>query len=507
MTAHRTVLLCSLIVVGCKSSPRSSGTPTEDAHGAGGRQPIMSLAIWPERWASIAGLPQLRALGGEVPSSFWASARDAADDVGLRSLALPPPGIDASGPITLEVHRPKATFETIGLAAATRAPIAAEDRVGLHARVTFAASDPAALATALEAAIAAREEQTLPVLRVLRGDRAVALDVFTDDVAAAQLAAAAPAIALPFESGHESAARAALRLEGLGDLTATSGMLAAYGALASYDGGEAPLLLAQGTSEVLTGYLLTDPASSASAGLFVDVAEGGGLQVAFALTEAGKAALTAGGLASSNTMAIDRVNWSAVIAAAPRPPLFPAGAESQDVATAFHECGGMCFVWAAMGNALGLASLMRGGELAGIEEAMRTAFPTGELSWLPSGLVFVHAPGAKPAGWNSVATGAVTRGAAEACYRKALLAVRLGLRAEGAELAGLADAEKALDGAASCVKSDAAIAARHRALREMIAAIRALPRGERRAPPPVDNDAPPPSSADDPPPPEEDDRP
>ena len=470
--------------VACKSADRRGPASTGIGATASGPQPIVAVAIWPARWSAIAALPQLRALGGPVPASFWDAAKQLAGEIGLESLALPPPGIDPAGAITLEVQRPHATFETIALAAAKGTPLAPDDRVGLHARVTLAAKDPAALASAFEAAVTARRGKR-PELRVVRGEHAVALEIFLDDDAVpAQLVFPPATIALPFDAGHDSAARAVLRLSGLADLTATVAMQKTASAIASVDTGERGLLFGEGISEVLTGYLLIDPAGSVAGAVAADIPATGAPQVAFALVAPGKTALAAGGLAAGKTVAMDAIKWPAVIAAAPRTPLLAGSSDrDSDVATLFHQCGALCYAWVAMGNGLVLASAFGADTSDAIKRSLsRAGIVAGALAWTADDLVFVQPAGATPPSWKNAALGTPPPSAAEACYRKALVAVRSGLRANERGVAAIADADAALAGASSCVGGDAAIAARARTMREVVSALRAMPTSHKPRP-------------------------
>jgi hypothetical protein len=222
-----------------------------------------------------------------------------------------------------------------------------------------------------------------------------------------------------------------------------------------------------------------DPATTIADAMFADLPAGGTPQIAFALADSGKAALTAGGLARGKTTAFDAVKWPAAMAAAPTTPLLAGDTDRHGggIARLFHECGQFCFGWAALGNGLGLASALGISDAAAIKTALGQAgIAAGELAWTSSDLVFLEPPGATPPAWKTAPTGAIKQSAAEACYRKALLGVRAALRASYEDAAHLADADTALAGAASCAGADPAIAARHKAMTELVAAIRALPR-------------------------------
>jgi hypothetical protein len=451
-----------LVIAACGSTnhaPVPAATPS-------GPQPVVSLAIWPERWPAIAALPQVKTAGLEIPTSFWEFAQTAATLIHLK-VALPPPGLDTSQPITAEVGAPRGTFEAIAVAAAKKDMNALKNSFAMRVRVTFPARDAGALASAFESAIAARRKDDRPSLRVVRGDHAVAVDM-SFDVAEMQDAGPPPAIAVAFDAGHDSAARAALRLPGLADLGAMTAMLKMMGALADIEPEHTKEILANGTAEVLTGYLMIDPATSVSNALLIDVPATGNPQVGFELTEAGKAALAAGGLAPGKRSALDAVKWQAVIDAVPRAALLANVKDPmRDVATLFHECGSFCFAYVAMGNALDLASAFGDADLGKIlkEKGGGLGMQLGDIS-VTGNLAFIMPAGAKEPAWNVPAAPAA-QSAAEACYRKALLDVRAALRNSE-----LDRADAALAGATSCVAADPAIAARHHDLREFVLTLR-----------------------------------
>ena len=462
----RTASLVILVVAACGSANHAS-SPGSSAIAAG-PQPVISVALWPDRWPTIAALPQVRALGMPLPTSFWTLAQTAAGQVGLDKLAFPPPGIDSAQPITVEMGAPQRTFEALVAAAAKRDMNAMRGAVGMRIRVTVPAKDAAALAGALEQAIAARKDRH-PALHVVRGDHAVAVDIAFEE-ADLQDKPAPPAIALAFDAGHDSAARAALRLPGLADVSSMTGTLRMVGALAMVEKSEANKLLAAGTSEVLAGYLLMDPATSIADALLFDVPVSGNVQAAFELTEPGKAALAAGGLAPGKRVALDAVKWQAAIDASPHSPLVASGsgkkAESE-LATLFHECGAFCFAYAAMGNALPFAAVFGGADLGAMikQATAQLGTPLADIE-IQGNLVFLLAAGANPPTWKVPAAGG-PQTAAEACYRHALLDVRSALKASSFDAA-----DAALAGADKCVAADPAIAARHRAMRELVLTLR-----------------------------------
>lgn len=444
------------------SSPGSAGAV------AAGPQPVVSVALWPDRWPTIAGLPQVRAIGMPLPTSFWTLAQTAAGQLGLDKLTLPPPGIDTNLPITTELAPPQGSFETIAAAAAHHDVKALRASIGMRIRVTVPAKDVNALAGSLEQAIAARKDRH-PALRVVRGERAVAVDISFDESDMTDTPAP-PAIAVAFDAGHDSAARAALRLPGLADVGAMTGMMRVMGALGMVEKSEAKKLLAEGTAEVLTGYLMIDPATSISDALLIDVPMTGNPQAAFELTEPGAKALAAGGVVAGKRTGLEAVKWQAVIDASPHSPLVAtrSGKDAQtQLATAFHECGAFCFAYAAMGNALPFASVFGAPDLGAMikQATAQLGAPLADLE-LRGNLVFLLPAGANPPAWKVQAAGAAQT-AGEACYRHALLDVRKALEDDALDAA-----DSALAAAEKCVAGDPAFAARERNLREFVLALK-----------------------------------
>jgi hypothetical protein len=457
------------LVVACSSGAAPPANVTKPEVASGSRA-VAALTLWPERWPRVQATAVLLrpVLGPEVElagPSLWATLRPLADRAALERLALPPPGLDPAAPISIEVFAPAESFE-VTAAALARAFASHQAPTNLpspRVRVTFPASDAKALADALRAA-AGRN------MRVVPGDRAVALDVVFAGAPTGDLDP--PVVATLFDPGGASAARAMLRVDGLGDLSAAIGMARMAGALGDVDPARRQEMLSFGTAELITGYLVIDPNAAVASEALVEVPAGDEPpRIAFALTDAGVTTLTAGGFARGKTTPVTQVQWSAAVAAAPKSPLLasilanPEGKKRKyletDVLSLFHECGPMCFLYVGLGNGIQFASAI---DLTSMTGRATTALANAEVTWTAANLVFVHPAGKPPTNaWKRSTAAAASP--ASACYRKALIAVRAELRQTSH------DAKSALDAAASCVQGDSAIAARHKAIGEFVGAV------------------------------------
>lgn len=477
------VLACTLLA--CHGSERAAAPSAPHAAAASTRgAPLLAVTVWPERWPRVASALGL-ASGGDLrfPASPWELAGEGAKQLGLGSLALPPPGLDPKAPVTIEVFALPGRFEETALAA-LRGAGKASVRAAARIRITAGATDPAQLAAALRAAIAARApDQVGPPLglHVVQGASAVALDIILPD---GQAPDGGPAVlAEAFPADLPSAARVLVRPDELRQLGPNLGTNEILHALAEVKPDEQVVLLAQGLSELLSGYLLMDPASALSSEARLDLRAdpAHGAQLAFALTPAGETTLAAAGLARGATAALGTLSWQKAIAAVPTSPLLdslmPADQRGsmQAAANVVFQCGGTCMMYlaASPGTALQLLKENAPKDLAELLEPVsgEVAFAAAQQATWTGDLLVLHAPGDALERWQPDPP--PRESAAETCYGRALVAVRGGLGsvaelAPADRAAAIGQAKAALDGAASCVSSDPDVAARYHAMTQLL---------------------------------------
>ena len=483
------VLACTLLAchgherVAEPSAPQASAT-----HAAA----MLSVTLWPDRWPRVVSALGV-ASGGDLrfPTSPWELAHEGAQALGLGSLALPPPGIDPKAPVSIDMFALPGRFEETALAA-LRGTGKAPEHAAARIRITVGATDPAQLAAALRAAIAARAPDTgrnTLRLSVVQGTSAVALDIVMPDAPAPDGGPAVLAEAFPGDA--PSAARVIVRPDELRQLGPNLGMNLVVHALAEVKPDEQVALLAQGMSELLSGYLLMDPGSALSSEAMIDLpadaAHGG--QLAFALTPAGETTIAAAGLARGATAVLGTLHWQQAIAAAPTSP-FLDSLRSGDphrggsaAAEVVEQCGGACMMYlaASPGAVFQLVKAEPGKNLADLLEVAsgEVTFAVAQQATWSGDLLVLHAPGDAVEHWQPDPPPA-PQSAAETCYRRALVAVRGALGSVAALDAGdragaIGQAKAALDGAASCVASDPDVAARQHAMSQLLGAL-ATPR-------------------------------
>jgi hypothetical protein len=239
-------------------------------------------------------------------------------------------------------------------------------------------------------------------------------------------------------------------------------------------------MFAQGLSEILTGFVLSDPATSLADAAVIDVPDSDAPPtIAFAASKAGVAALTAAGLAPGSTTPLGTVAWDKA-AASIAPSALLAGARPgkhslSDIATLFHECGFSCFVYVALGNSLQLGAEMQA-MLAEQLHSIPTGFENARVHWGADNMIaLVRGDGdgnAKDLARPPVAP----VNAAESCLRTALVGVRAALRMTSEQTTAadtaIDTALHSLDGATECTAGDAAVAARQHTLHDALVALK-----------------------------------
>ena len=472
-------LAVGLALCACRGSSTSAGDPTASSEQVEHR-PIVALAIWPEHWASIVGSAQkLEPLRGNpmlVGSTMWSALAQLGAAAGFGGLTLPPPGVDPNAPISFELFSAGQSFEATALSAAraTSAGKPYEPSPALRLRITIQARDPKAASEALRTALGSQ-----PGASVVVGASAVAVDIALGGTHPAPFADVAPPTApsSAFEADGASAARLIAHFDRVSEIATTIGMAHVVDALPEMPSDQKLLLLAAGTAELFTAYLFVDPATAFATDLMVEVpAEPGAPHIAFALGDAGKATMTAAGLARGKSSPLTGLHWAEALSATPRSPFLAATLRTSekrmasDLATLVHECGAVCIVYAGLGNGFQLASWLHidlDEVFAGASNNLgvdMTVLRGLAATWSDNDLMFFHAEGAKLPAWKRPATRPPI--AAEACYRQAATAVRAALKSSD-----VPTAKAALDKAAPCVEHDPAIAARFKATSELVTAV------------------------------------
>jgi hypothetical protein len=466
-----------VLVVACKSKGTADApVPTNRP------EPVIAIDVWPEHWERVADLWAREPDLGPRPASLWALAEQLITAVGFKAPALPPPGLDTSGPVTIELFGAAEPFESDAqkLVHVTVAGQPAGAAPSPWLRVTIPASDPAHMAEALRTGLHRDSGSDAPGLRVVAGGAAVAVDVA---LGAGRLGESfSPAVAPAFEPGNASAARAVVHVDRIGEISTTLAMAQLAGALGDVPADQKTDIVAAAIAEALSGYLLMDPASAFASEALVDLPADAKqpAHVALALTDGGSAIASAAGLARGKTAELSTLHWSAAIAAAPRSPLLEdavRGKTGEDALTAIttllHQCGPACFVYiAAPGNAFQFAEAIGSTSLLDQLSGVLGELDTAKLmvTWSDQDLVFLHAPGdTPPLAWKRTRDSTATAG--DACYRRALIAVRTALEARAEGSASLEPATQALDGAASCTASDPKLAARRAAMKDLVTAL------------------------------------
>jgi hypothetical protein len=274
---------------------------------------------------------------------------------------------------------------------------------------------------------------------------------------------------------EDSAARGVLRADGIAEIGASLGVGYTAASITASHGaaGDVPRMLAAGLSEVLTGYVLSDPATSVADALVVEIpaAADATAEVAFALSHAGTSALTAAGFAPGGIELVGELKWESAATAIPSSPLIAAstGKEAaREAATALQECGSSCFFYLALGNGLQLGDAGRDMMFATAKELSARL----QLRWDPGDMIAVSGAGTSP---QALARPPLAKPASAAaqCYRKALIDVRKALRGAVEQPARIAGAYAAIDGVASCTGGDPVISKRAGQLRDAIVQLQA----------------------------------
>ena len=525
-TAFLILTLCPALIASGACSNRADHQATPGAVAPGARAasaparsrptdradaPVVAVAMWPSRWPALvqalesAGQGTLLddALHRADLSSPWPAIELAGRAVGLTLAPGPLPGIDPRGAMVLELFPAEASFEESALAAWTVAQHGARptQSLGLRARLTLPARDPAALAGAIQKAARSSGFTGAAGGGVVWSDRALlrvgvvsgavivdavpgtALARIQKDVRVRLLGPAPTAAPVPgFALAGDSALRLIVRARRLGELGAAMGEARSLAAAGEVEADMRDAVVLAGLSEVLSGYLLMDPWTSVADALLIDVPAGAGQapQAALALSSAGQGVVKAAGLARATRTPVARLDWRKAVVAAPLSPILDRTRSTSAAAELVQVSGWPAWPYLALGNAAGfghvfarsgeLDELMAGaGRYAGLERL-------GAVSlWLDDGVVsFVRGGDAArltQAAPRSAAAGAER--AADQCYRRALLDVTTTLRSTfrmnpAERQAALEASLQALAGTQTCVSSRSRLTRRRDALSRLI---------------------------------------
>lgn len=409
-----------LLAIGAckKKSARSESAPTSAAIEASRASLAQTddegaavyLTIWPKHWdkrqtaltSTLASLPPAflpphiteavqQFVNSELPDP-WSLLEMTASKLMQIELPARPKSLDATRPIHITAMATLGRAEQVGvdLAAHLQGSLAeAAEKLqpfGLRHRVQLPATDADALASSLRAAMASNSALTAladdpttrrsntRLVRIRAEGPWVFVDIVTGDAlhrldAAGRsefLGAPLKSLASPHplvRSQAPSIGRLHLRMDRFANASAMLGMLQVVGALTSYEGEHRKLLLSAGMSEILTSYLVMDPGHDLFSDAVLDVGAGDEpmLRAFLVASETGARLLeTDATLASGKPAALSSIEWGALVARTPLPQHF-AIQDSQILSPQdlVHECGYSCTVWAALGNGLIMARLVR----------------------------------------------------------------------------------------------------------------------------------------------------
>jgi hypothetical protein len=315
-------------------------------------------------------------------------------------------------------------------------------------------------------------------LRTSKVDNAVVIDVvfFDENIDTVEWSKyfAAPASSVAFAKAGASAVRMIVRGAPLGEMGATAGAAKVLGALAHVDSDMRDLLLLEGTSEIMTGFLLMDPNTSIARNFFVDFPADAVQtpQVAFQLSDAGMKAIEASGLSAGKTMVASELDWNKAIEAVELSALLAQAKGLKDISTFFHECGWSCWSYLVMGNGLQIAKvLQKSNEL---EKMVDESFQLNVLRELSKaqfqlderGLLSVTGNSASDWSTLQLSTPTPARTEAERCMRAAWAEARdnfskVAGTAAGSRAQWIKKAQDALAKNASCASQDPIVQRRH----------------------------------------------
>lgn len=430
--------------------PPEPGPPAPRADAAFGA--VFYPATWTELTEKIRGIA--RRVGAPVagdlaellasPDAF-APLGAIANELGLENrIDRAPPGIDAYRPIVASLFIPLASPLEVATTLARRSGGA---WLFAH-QILVPAADPERLAPWLEKALEPADE----TVRVSARGNFVEVDLFKrlgeppgDPELPPGLAAPKTAADRLLASRGRVVGRAVVRRRPLRAVTPLLGLSMTARALPMMSGEVAPeRLLAEGVGESLVGLLVQDPQGALTGDVAFELPVDGPIRIelAAALTPAGKRAFAAGGLgdAPRDLLEVDHV---AVAENAPSSPLF-AGKSAESVSRAMSMCGAGCMIYVSLGNAYGLLHPILGDPeiTQGLAETVRQARmlrPAGlraDLALRGNALVGRVGFGEKSRVFDAPELAAGTpatrdRGGETPCSMKAINALVTGLRAVG----------------------------------------------------------------------------
>lgn len=513
-----------------QSPARPAASEQEDL----GDDGALFIALGPGDWSGLDAIPA--ALAAQLPGlnpaqlaeeirreraelgSPWLAVRGAAVRLGLPELPATPDGLDPKRPILINAAVPVAGVEELGASLAavlagarTGKPAGEHERAagppipfGMRHRVILPAKDPAALVAGLRDALT--RGGLRPVRgesRVLAGDSAlirfsprrswVAVDLVMgpglatlDQATQSRVlgpAERAPVVPSPlFTAGKDSLVRVHLRLDHLARVGACAGMAMVARALGSVARGPAAAELMQGTSEVLTPLLLVDPDTALFSDLVIDIplASPASPVLYLVATDRGRRVLAADANlgAGAPVAPLSRLDLPAMVAAAPPNPLLAGVKGLSEAAETLNECGYVCSIYLAAGNALGALRALDLAQPGTFESKVlplirQAPFSGGRATLVGSVLVIeplhpaagaaARARGVKPRAWR--------RTPAEACYARALGLLRSHFRAA----AGARDrTEELIESFRKEAAADLACAGKQKDLAARVASLRAF---------------------------------
>lgn len=511
------LLMMALLVASCACSAKNKASATEGgerpaiakqtpplsdpASRDGAPLPAFEITVWPEQWdVALEAASEAFGLPSEVWREYHPSPYEALNLVqqlvpmGKLPLSMPLVGIDNTRPYTISLTAPEVTFEAVAAAVITKQelPPARFPRL----RFSLPAIDVDALANVFSDAAKSKNAKVIAnmlatpemALRVTKHETTITVDL----VLGAQMpsdesglkAALGPPPSAPAAAAFTIAAPSALRVIArspkLAELGASMGMGMVLAALEEIDDVDMRrLVLAAGTSEVLSVFLVMDPSQDLSHVAMFDLsARGGGkAQLAFPLestvSEAGKATT----LRDGASLLLSDIEWVKVVQAIPNPSVLaavPGG--SAELMELFHECGWTCWVPFASGSQMVRALVSENKLDSSLAELKRLAGKRMPHARLAGDLLVVSQQDTvDPGRWQNVSYDAVPTGssAASHCYREAALAVRASLKAlsntdpsQHGRL--LASARSSLQGAQACAESEPASARRFAGLSTLV---------------------------------------
>jgi len=368
----------------------------------------------------------------------------------MRDLPHQPAGHDLDRPIVASLFAPMGTFEQLGMETAKREIDGNQPgpAANIH-RIVFPATDPTAVSEALlsaigkklpsrgantlgddETVVRIKPQPTWVTVTVLSGERLA--KITSSDIAKFPTAAATAADRL-FASDEPALARVQIRMGILISAAPYMGMRMLEQAIGAAAKDWRTLIMMKGYSELLASQLVMDPSGAANTDVIAEVpaSASSSLHIAMVLTDTGAKAFKADSkLASGVTVAADSLDWSAIVVAAPLPPIYVL-ADNPTAAgwlNLIEECGWACMLYALGANALSGLRVAYGGAPSELKDVISHLLSNaGGLSsaqvTLTESLLIVEALGAAASRFGKVTLPAappVSVKAGEVCYQALL---------------------------------------------------------------------------------------